>query len=79
MSYNERDAVAAAAMQGILAGGEVSIQFASLVLGIAPEEYNPVVHWPQYIANRAYAMADALMEEGNKPRVPYTVEEAESE
>lgn len=57
-----REDAALAAMQGILAGNEVSVEYAALILGIPVEAYNPLVHWPQYIANRAWAMADALVE-----------------
>lgn len=63
-----REDAALAAMQGILAGNEVSVEYAALILGIPVEAYNPLVHWPQYIANRSWAMADALVEQQYKPR-----------
>lgn len=62
---SQRAYFASHAMQGILAGSEVSAEFAAICLGIDIAEYNPIVHWPQYIAKRAVAMSDALIKELN--------------
>lgn len=58
-----REYFASNAMKGILAGDEVSVEFAAMTIGIPVEAYNPLVHWQQYIAKRAVAMADALLTE----------------
>lgn len=63
MGLTKREYFAADAMKGILAGAEVSVEFAAFTLGIPVEAYNPLIHWQQYISKRAVQQADALLAE----------------
>lgn len=39
-------------------------------LGMDSRDYNPVKHWPEVVAKRAYAYADAMLEARNIPEPP---------
>lgn len=74
----KREYAAIEAMKGILAGNEVSIEFAAMTLGIPVDQYNPLVHWVQYIAKRAADHADALLGHLENPITIPTPTEAAS-
>jgi len=63
----KREYFAVEAMKGLLSGNEVSVEFAAMTLGIPVKQYNPLVHWVQYIAKRAVAHADALFDRLDAP------------
>lgn len=63
----KREYAAIEAMKGLLAGSETSVEFAAFALGIPVKQYNPLVHWVQYIAKRAAAHADALFDQLEDP------------
>lgn len=59
----DRNEAAIKAMEGLIAGQEPSLQFAAKIVGVKPEAYNAVEHWPIYVAKMAFKFADALRRE----------------
>ena len=41
--------------------GSTDIAFVQEVLKLGPTTYDPVKHWPQYVATRAVQMAEAIL------------------
>lgn len=59
-----REYYAALAMQALLSSNfSPSEQDLKDVLDIQRGDFDPLVHWPKYIAKRAVTYADALIEE----------------
>lgn len=63
-----RDWFAGMALQATInTGVEGTVESAAKELGINPSDYKPSVHWPILVARDAYAFADAMIAERNKP------------
>lgn len=59
-----RDWFAGQALSGINAcADELSIDYVAESIGLTKKEYDSQKHWPIFCANRAYAMADAMLKE----------------
>lgn len=63
-----RDYFAAKAIPVFLGGvwGDDTVGEAAKELGIHANEYNPKIHWPILCVRRAYAIADAMIQERAK-------------
>lgn len=45
---------------------DYDVSYVSALLGIEPKSYNADIHWPMFVAQRAYKIADAMIAEGKK-------------
>lgn len=61
-----RDYAAIKAMQIVAANDESTIEDVCKAIGIKVDNYRWQEHWPAYVAQRAYVMADAMLAERNK-------------
>lgn len=68
---NKREYFAGLAMQATiseLADSSFSPSSVANELGVAPDEYDWHVHWPQFVAKRALTYADALLAALDEPQ-----------
>lgn len=47
----------------VVTGGNTDLTFVQNVLKLGPATYDPIKHWPKYVAVRVVQMADAILKE----------------